>query len=210
MLEAETANTTSKHSRVSYHLMQNVIRNILDWIKIYLSSQPNYPNKMYEYRKMCFIVDSCFYSPFFIHLMSRTVSLLFLLEPIFFHRSRAIGSNDVSLNLGLLRLVCFQFICDVGFLGACWSFGDCKFDNMAFGVVGLDGGWLVGSEFLEVHLLHKVGYSAKVSLDTPFRYLMKQRPIVPDRTAEGAKSVRRLVVVYVWRLKLESTGRCLS
>lgn len=94
-------------------------------------------------------------------LMSCRCLLYLLLEPVLLHRGRTILGSG-SLQFDLLSLVCLELACDVGLFGRCGCLGDGERLDVAFGVVGLDLGHLVGLELAEVEILHDVDWNKSI------------------------------------------------
>lgn len=83
-------------------------------------------------------------------------SLLFLLEPALLSGSDLTGGG-LTLNLDLLGLVGREFAGEVGLLGGLGGLGSDELVDVLIGVVGLEGGGLVGLELAEVKVLDGVG-----------------------------------------------------
>lgn len=83
--------------------------------------------------------------------------LLWLLEPILLGDSSG-TSLGLSLDLNGGILVCLQLLGDISLLWGSWWLRWVELEDGALGVGGLDGGWLVGLELLEVKVLDEIGY----------------------------------------------------
>lgn len=112
--------------------------------------------------------------------------------------SLAVGRDLLALDLDGHRLVLLQAAGQVGLLGRRRGGGQAEGGNLALGVLGLDGGDLVGLELLQVELLDKVGCRLLVVVfgDTIYIYMCDQRQKdSPRRETVGTMNVRTCEVI---------------
>lgn len=89
--------------------------------------------------------------------MSGSSSLFLLLFEPAFLLDRLLTSSSLTLDFDSLVLVLLQFIGDVGLLRRRRRLRSGKLLHMRFGVTGLDRRGLVGAEFPQVEILHRIG-----------------------------------------------------
>jgi hypothetical protein len=92
-------------------------------------------------------------------------ALVFLhLEPVLLNGGGLAGSS-LALDLNPLGLVGLQFVRKVGLLGRLGRLGSRELVDVGFGVTGLDGLRLVGTELAEVQVLDGVRWAELDSID---------------------------------------------
>lgn len=96
------------------------------------------------------------------YLVSSRSLFLFLLEPALFN-GRGLASRSLAFHLHLLALVRLQLVGQVGLLGRRRRRGHGELLDVGLGIAGLGRRGLVGTQFTQVQVLHRVGYSCRQS-----------------------------------------------
>lgn len=89
--------------------------------------------------------------------MSGVLLLWLLLEPMLLSDWGGTGIG-LTLQLDNLGLVILKLVGDVALLWRLWGLWCGENLDVADAVAGLDWGWLVGLELLEVQVLNEIGY----------------------------------------------------
>lgn len=94
----------------------------------------------------------------FSSLVGRSGLLFLLLEPVLLNWGGTTRSARRTLKLNSLGLVGLEVVCEIALFWGFWGGWDGELLDVAVGIGGFDGDWLVGFEFAKVQVLDEVGW----------------------------------------------------